>query len=221
MHKLGDLVIHGSAEELRKALLALEGSLNEISNKLRARRDIGNANGVYAGVGRSTADQLALMRENVDGPIEITACVVRTVFEINLALRFCCLSLDNMNAFIAQSVTDEISIYKAIKRLAHEGTPSESLTVIDTHIESLRSKLHRHNLPLKPHRVTTSKMAEAVGLSSEYDTMYAIYSKYVHASAWLVLREKRTTDAPTFRLPMQANAQLYAVDTLERLRAVN
>ena len=68
-----------------------------------------------------------------------------------------------------------------------------------------------------PWRVSLYQMAKEIGLKGEYDAMYGIYSKYVHASAWFVLRKRDHIDLPTYRMPMQLHTQLYAADTLKRL----
>jgi hypothetical protein len=63
--------------------------------------------------------------------------------------------------------------------------------------------------------------AKEIGLKNEYESMYGIYSKYVHASAWFVLRKRDHIDLPMYRMPMQIHTQLYAGDTLKRLEELN
>jgi hypothetical protein len=218
--RLRDITKTGSAEDLKEALSNLEISLDTTAGKLFARKDIGNANGLYAGIGTTTARHLSILRENLEGPIEIAACVVRTVFEINITLRYCCLSAENMEAFIAQAFSDEISLWKSFKKLASGDPPQASVATLNSRIEVIREWLRRQNLPTSPDRRAVSEMANAVGLKKEYETMYNIYSKYVHASGWLVLRRKEVIDNDNFRSVMQLHTQLYAHDTLARLKEV-
>ena len=60
-------------------------------------------------------------------------------------------------------------------------------------------------------------MAKAVGVEPDYDCLYGLYSKYVHASAWFILGGRDHIDLPIFRQVMWLHTQLYAGDSLTRL----
>ena len=111
-------------------------------------------------------------------------------------------------------------IYKAKNNLADRENDREKITFIDQHIEHIRSVLIRHGRNLKPERASSYEMAKEIGAKTEYESMYAIYSKYVHASAWFVLRNRDDIDLPMYRVPMQVNTQLYAGDTFIRLENI-
>src|SRR4030042_541193 len=68
------------------------------------------------------------------------------------------------------------------RRLADEDTDPKSRKILDEHIEWIRSTLQKHGKSLKPDRPSLFQMAKEVGLENEYQTLYGIYSKYVHAS---------------------------------------
>jgi len=137
---------------------------------------------------------------------------------MNAVFRYCLSSKSRLDAYADQSGTDEISIYKAIKGLADEDTDPKNLEILEQHISQIRSVLEKHGRSLKPERTTTFQMAKEIGLKDEYESMYGIYSKYVHASAWFVLRKRDHIDLPMYRMPMQLHTQLYAADTLCRLQ---
>jgi hypothetical protein len=91
---------------------------------------------------------------------------------------------------------------------------------LDGHIEQILGTLQKHGKSLKPDRPSLFQMAKEVGLGNEYQTLYDIYSKYVHASAWFVLRKREHIDLPMYRIPMQLHTQLYAAETLKRLEDI-
>jgi hypothetical protein len=207
----------GSNDDLKENLRAFATRLESVASTLYARSDLGNGCRAYPRIARSTAEQLLLLSRHLTENIEITAGVCRIVFEINVTFRYCLSSPERLKDFVTQRGTDEISIYKAIKRLPREGDFTQQLHVIDERIQQLRSINQRHNLPLKPDRPSLRDMAKEAGVESDYDCLYSLYSKYVHASAWFVLAERDHFDLPVFRTLMQVKTQVYAADTLARL----
>jgi hypothetical protein len=79
----------------------------------------------------------------------------------------------------------------------------------------------RHNRNPSPDRCSTRELAKEVGLQDDYDALYGLFSKYVHASAWFVLRPRAHTDTPDYRMSLQVNTQVYAHDMLNRLLALS
>lgn len=221
MKHLRDYAKVGSVHEVQQNLNKLSEDLLAVATALFDRRDLDVGCRVYPAIARSTAEQLQLLAKHLEAPIEITANVCRTVFEINVVLRYCLSDFERLDVYATQAATDEISIYKSIKRLADETTDPKNLALLDKHINQIRSVLTKHGKQLKPDRPSLFLMAKEVGLSSEYDSMYGIYSKYVHASAWFVVRDRDQIDRPMYRSPMQLHSQLYAADTLCRLQELN
>lgn len=215
--RIGDHVRQGSWADLRKTLGDLETRLREIGDALFAREDLREGCRVYPAIAHSTADQIHLLATYAEERIEITAGVCRLVFEMNVLLRYCLSSPARLTAYADQAVTDEISMHKAIKRLTHSGTNPSTIQAIDQRIAELRDLMSRHGRNLSPERCSTAQMAKEAGLQDDYDALYGLYSKYVHASAWFVLRPRGHTDTAEYRMLMQINTQVYANDTLHRL----
>lgn len=220
MKRLRDYAKIGSVSDVRGNLDNLASKLWQAGQALLDRPDLGIGRRVYPEIGRSTSEQLQLLGKLLEEPIEVTANVCRTVFEINVILRYCLSAPERLSAYADQSGTDEISIYKSIKGLADEETDQKYLELLDQHINHIRNVLQKHGRSLKPERTSLYQMAKDIGLKDEYDSMYGIYSKYVHASAWFVLRKRDHIDLPMYRLPMQLHTQLYAADTLGRLEGL-
>lgn len=215
--QIRDLVVFGSNDELKNNLQTIANRLESVAKRLYLRKGMGDASRVYPRIARSTADQLELLSRLISEQIEITANVCRTVFEINVTFRFCLSLPERLADFTTQRGTDEISIWKAIKKMPTEGDQSAGLATLELRIEHLRATLERHGRLAKPARPSLREMAKAVDLESDYDCLYSLYSKYVHASAWFVLGERDHVDLPVIRQIMQIQAQLYATDTLGRL----
>jgi hypothetical protein len=215
--RIGDHVRQGSWADLRKTLGDLERQLRSAGDALFHREDLQEGCRVYPAIARSTADQIQLLATHAEERIEITAGVCRLVFEMNVVLRYCLSSQARLMAYADQSVTDEISTHKAIKQLAHSGTNPITIHAIDQRIAELRDLMSRHDRNLSPERCSTAQMAKEVGLQEDYDALYGLYSKYVHASAWFVLRPRGHTDTAEYRMLMQIRTQVYANDTLHRL----
>lgn len=207
----------GSNDEIRASLSDLAARLKAVGAEIFNLTDLDVGCRVYPAIAESTAMQIELLARLLDESIEITANVCRTVFEINVAFRYCLSSNTRLDGYATQAGTDEISIYKSIKSLADEDTDPTQLHLLDSHIAQIRKVLRKHGKSLKPERPSLYQMAKEVGLKKEYESMYGIYSKYVHASAWFVLRRRDHIDLPMYRLPMQIYTQLYAADTLKRL----
>jgi hypothetical protein len=88
------------------------------------------------------------------------------------------------------------------------------------HIEHIRETVQRHGKPLKPDRPSLFQMVREVGLQDEYEALSGLYSKYVHASAWFVLRKRDHIDLPPFRIAVQLHTQIYAADILARIEGL-
>jgi len=218
--RLKDIAKIGEKKDLQANLAKNSDRLRHIGKILHHRTDLGTGCRVYSAIAEATAAQLDLLGRLFDESIEITANICRTVFEINVVFRYCLLSRQHLEDFATRTATEEISIYKSIKKFADKDTDPTNLKILDAHIEKTRRLLERHGRPLKLNRLSTSQMAKDVGLEVEYKNLYGIYSKYIHASAWFVLSKRDRIDLPVFRYLMQWNSQIYAGDTLKRLEDI-
>ncbi|NCO52512.1 MAG: hypothetical protein GW875_10475 [Deltaproteobacteria bacterium] len=215
--QLRDKTQFGENENFRVNLERQSERLRSVGKELYHRMDLDIGCRVFPAIAEATAGQLDLLGRFFEEPIEITANICRSIFEINIVFRYSLSSTQHLDDFAAQIGSDEISIYKSLKKLADDKTDPNNIKVIDAHIEQIRNTMRKHGKSLKPDRPSLSQMAKEVGVEKEYEIFYGIYSKYVHASAWFVLRKREHIDLPMYRTPMQLRAQLYAGDTCKRL----
>lgn len=218
--QLGDISRFGDGKDLRASLNTLAERLQSVGRDLVGRLGLDDGCHVFPAIAEATASQLILLARLFEEPIEITAGVCRTVFEIEVTLLFCLSAPERLRDYATQSATDEVSIYKSLKDLANESTNPIDIKMIDDRIEHIRRTLQSHGRLLKPSRTSISQMAKEVGLQTDYEALYGIYSKYIHASAWFIVRKREHTDLPVFRVMMQLHAQLYASRILKQLEDI-
>jgi len=217
MKKLKDFVSIGSMEDMVSNFKNLGKNLSDIGSNIKSKNFSDLECRVYAQLADAASRQIILLAKHAEEPIEINANICRTIFEINILFRYCLSSVDRLNAFADQSGTDEISIYKGIRSLQNENTDPKYLEQLEKHIIQIRSILQKHNRNLYPERKSASQMAKDVGAEKEYEAFYGFYSKYVHASAWLIIRNREDIDLPLFRSIIYLQAQAYSWDILGRL----
>lgn len=164
MKRLKDYAKIGTISDVKNNLKELEKKLRSAGGALSQRYDLGVGCRVYPEIARSTAEQLQLLAKHIEEPIEITANICRTVFEINVVFRYCLSSTNRLDAYADQSGTDEISIYKAIKGLQDEDIDPKNIELLDQHINHIQSVLRKHGRSLKPERESLYQMAKEVGL---------------------------------------------------------
>jgi len=213
--RVSDIAKAGSPDDVRAALAEREQQLRHSADRLLSRTELGAASRVLGGIARATARQLAILRSSFDHPIEVSASACRTVFELNVLCRYARLSDAYMDAVITWRASDETALLKGALRLSDGFTPQAEQVVRDrvTHIEQ---KLQQYGLNAAP-PVSLFKMAEAACVEEEYKALYGFYSKYVHATGWLVCANDAERDCYEYRQIFLIQSQTYASDTHSRV----
>ena len=208
--RLSDKVQNGSIEDVQNNLNKMADELEALCEKVYKKNLYSSTCRVLSMFALTTSEQLRMLSRLIYEPIEITANVCRSIFEMNIVLKFCLLNDKNLEDFATQRVTDEISIYKNVKKLGEADRSGKEIKILNDYIKELKSKLEKYSRPFKPDRYSIYQMAKEVGLQSEYDSLYGLYSKYVHASAWFVLGQRDHIDLESFRQIMVVHSQYYA-----------
>lgn len=220
MSCIGDFVLQGTNEDLVNNLVSIAQRLKNAGSSLYNRDDIGDGCRVYPAISNSTAEQLLLLSRNISESIEVSAGVCRAIFEMNITIRYCMVSDENLMSYAERSATDEISLYKRIIEYAKPDADAALVDELRKRITEIKDLLNSHGRKSKHEALSFSKMANEVGVGDEYSSMYEIYSKYIHAGAWIVLRDRGHTDFPEMRSILQIKAQQYAADTLYRVSSM-
>lgn len=140
--------------------------------------------------------------------VEEGARAVRSIFETSLIIRYVAASRENTVHWIATRVKEEGDILRA--SLTLEGADNnEALDPIRDRIEEVDQYLREKGME-KPKRLPRwSSLAESHGLKEDYRALYGVFSKYVHPSAWTLVKPDTSWD-PLFSELFLVYAQMYA-----------
>ena len=71
---------------------------------------------------------------------------------------------------------------------------------------------------MKPQKSSSmADLSKKAGVHNEHKALYRLYSKYVHASAWLLFSTKERARANDVRTIFTIKTQFYAGDTFARI----
>ena len=190
-----------------------------VADKLGKMESLGLRARVVPNICSATARQLKITQLNLQNPIEVMALACRMTFELNLKLRYVMLSDANLDEFAKRRATDEIDLLNAFCELADSAPQlrNRHRTTLQGRIGELNQLLEKWGEP-RPSGTgpQVRAMAVATGVINEYQIFYRFYSKYVHASSWLVNAPYETVDDEKFRIIFSIHTQLYAGDTCSR-----
>jgi len=215
--RLGDYIQEGNLADLSAALRKQIESLEEKASEIWKQTHLGDACRVFPALLRCTARQLLILDKCHDLPVEVAAGACRTTFETNIRVRLATTDPAYLMKFQLEFVGDEQSLINAFIKLADPSTNSPARATLDKRLQEIEAVLNRRGLVSVNRPPNVSDNAKSAGVLSEYDSMYRFYSKYVHASGWLVLATDERRDSDDHRKILQVMTQVYAVDTLSRI----
>ena len=214
--EMRNLVAAGDNDGVAENLGRQQLRLLAVADKLGKMESLGIRARVVPNICSATARHLKITQLNRQNPIEVMAFACRMTFELNLELRYVMLSDGNLDDFAKRRATEEIDFLNAFCELADSAPqlPNGDRTTIQGRIGELNQLLEKWGDP-RPSGTgpQVRAMAVATGVLNEYQRFYRFYSKYVHASSWLVNAPYETLDDEKFRIIFSLQTQLYAGDT--------
>lgn len=213
--RVSDIAKAGSYDDVRATFAEREQQLLHSAEQLWDRVDLGAACRILPGIARATARELTILRLSLDHPIEVLASACRMVFELNVLCRYALLNQSHMDAIATWRATDETSLLKGALHHFDSFAP-QAEQVLCARIAEIEQKLQDYGLQAAS-PVSLFKMVEAVGVEEEYKALYGFYSKYVHASGWLVCATDGQRDCYEYRQVFIVQSQIYAFDTYSRI----
>jgi hypothetical protein len=218
MKRVRDYVKFGSPKDLSVHLKNKIAEFESEATRIWSLSYLDEACRVFPNVLRCIARQLRLLEGSSNLPVEAAAGACRIVFELNLRVRLMMQKPEFIRTFLAERLFEEISLLNAIRRLADKDTDPSHLKSIDSRIEEIQRYIAKHKVS-KPEPQSTFHLAEATGLEEEYKSLYGFYSKYTHASSWLVNAtfEGEGGDEGNRNI-FQIQTQLYAFESLKRIQ---
>jgi len=205
----GDKAILGSTDNVNIKLRGIISVLNEEVSKLlhKQRNDYPlfalKALGSYTGV---LFDRLISHR---DFPIEYNAISARNLFECYLLIAYIIKDPSKAKDFLSQKAYEELEINEGFLSLKTANTSEASIKQIHDRMDYIKELMKNHGLtPSKSWNVRY--LAEQTNNKLEYVAFFKLYSKYIHASSWIVNSHNDEYDNPVFKNIFILQGQHYA-----------
>jgi hypothetical protein len=195
----------------RQHLLELDGRLEDLETRVKARRVGGDlARALMPVVGR-TRYEIRRILDSLEGPDEVLAWRARNLFELRLWALFISQSAENARQWLAEAVTDEKELLTAfLKSPARE--VSDEKQVAAARLQELEAA-SSHIGP----RLREFELAKVVeegeggkGTVIERDVFFQLYSKFVHPSSLLVNGTLDGMPLRSWASEFRARAYMYA-----------
>jgi hypothetical protein len=123
-----------------------------------------------------------------------------------------------MKEFLAERLFDELELIKAVKTLATgESTQAAAINNLDLRTRQLNDMASRYGIE-RPKGMSWRDRAKAASVEDEYLALYGFWSNYVHGTSWLINTAEEARDSWQYRTIFALKTQLYAGDTLSRVR---
>lgn len=151
---------------------------------------------------------------NVAGPVALLAFCTRSLFELDVRLRHILISSENLNKWIAETASDRVDLLNAVIDMGEPDDPR--VQILRGELERIGVLKAKYGLPhLRPVNKQVGTLAHEVGLESEYRSLFKIFSKFVHPTAYLV-NSGNPTEEQQVRDVLTIHLQRYALDLLKR-----
>lgn len=185
----------------------LEGAAKDL---LQEKPTLGIAAVVLSNVLRCAAGQLHILELAWSLPLEVSAGACRTSFELYIRAKLLEGKPESIRDFYVERAYDEKALAAAFLRLTTEHTPRTDVHPFEERVAELDAYIASNKLS-KPPTASMSqfKLAEAAGLEEEYKALYNFYSKYTHASSWLVNTKPEDRNGHGYRNVLQTMTQIY------------
>jgi len=146
--------------------------------------------------------------------VEHAARAVRNVFEANVIARYVCASRENTVHWIQLRVKGEADILRA-SLILKGGDSDPRVLPIRQRIAELERYMADRGAAMPRPLPRWSTLAKDGGVEEDYQLLYGVFSKYIHPSAWTIVRPDTSWD-PLFANLFVVHAQMYAFDTAVR-----
>lgn len=213
MPRIKDFMVQMSPEAWSASLVERASQFETRADALWRRDELKDGSRVYPAILRCTARQLRILARSADMPIEVAALACRITFETNIRARLSVADHGYLLRFQQEFVGDEVDLLNGWLELAEPDSPNAWRADMHERLAEISAIMERRKL--KSLKATSIHDASVqAGVFKEYRSMYKFYSKYVHASGWLLLASDERRDGEAFRMMLAVMTQYYAADTL-------
>lgn len=205
-----------AAQEIQKHLLDLSEKATDLGHRItetlkRSDKSIALSNfcSYISGELRQASN---FYPDNTSG----LAWVTRNLFETNLTIRHVLTSDSNFSEWLGQALCDEKDFIDGVLSVPTDTRNNAAETQLRERLAKLQDMAQRHGLEFsKPFRV--SDIAKPLGLLDEYNSLYKLFSKYVHPSSLLVNSWHQQTPDFNWTNIFLTKSQLYSGDSIYRI----
>ena len=211
MSRIRDHMQFGDDDAARQGLQARRAQLESSAARLLEQRaSLGIGAVVLSNILRCAAGQLQILEVGWSLPLEVAAGACRTAFELCIRAKLAEANPVALRDFYVERAYDEKALAAAFLRLTSEHTPTTDRAPIEARVAEIDEYIARNSLA-KPSTATLSqfKLAEEAGLAEEYKSLYNFYSKYTHASSWLVNAKPEDRNGDGYRNILRTMTQVY------------
>jgi len=206
-------VAFGSLAEVQANIVDLASRLDDAATRFsvlpRTDRTV-----VLENLCRASAAHVRRLVTAAMGEADLAAWATRSLFELNLIVRYVLKSDSNLNSWLVKCANDERATLEALLSNS-DGQRGAGERILRDRLAAIQTVVDRHGLGTAPKWPRTfSDLAAEVGVREEYAALYKAYSSYVHPSSWLV---NTTSDRHrTWLSVFLFTGQRYGGDSLDR-----
>jgi hypothetical protein len=213
--RLRDVVKFGmSPDEIAGQLRAISAAISASAEWIKKNRPRDERNLILFKLLVAPLPYIDLYAQNPSGALSVLAFCTRAAFELDVRLRHVLRSDDNLRKWMAEVADDYVDLLQAIVGIGEPGDPR--VQVLRSELDRTESLKLKHKLPtLRRGDTQIATLAREVGLEREYKSLFKIFSKLVHPTAYLVNSENVMGDAQ-MRDVLLIHLQLYVLDHLKR-----
>lgn len=166
----------------------------------------------------SSADYLDIAKQSSSMHISVLALSTRSLYEMNIRLRIMLDDESEISKWASELATDKVEVLKGILELDPQDQSADKRAFLENEIVRLKEIVRKHNLPKVTRPEGAYSIAKRVGLEREHKGLFKLFSKLVHPSSFLVNHYEGAASDEN-RMILQIHAQLYAIDTIQRICA--
>lgn len=120
--------------------------------------------------------------------VENAARAVRNCLESCIVTRYVLLDQRHLSNWLSLRYQEELDILESLLEVYGKNARPEQLDAVNSRIQQITSVWQKHNRS-KPKRLHNWRvLAERTDMADDYAAMYGLYSKYIHPSAWLLVK---------------------------------
>jgi hypothetical protein len=139
------------------------------------------------------ANLVELLRAYYAGDQPGTASACRNLLEVCIFTKYVLRSRADLREFAADRLIDGLQLAKGLKSIEEHLNPGAETSIVDKLIGVFEAQLLSENIH-RPNYLRMDKLADGVGMKTQYLTLNQVCSKFVHPTSWSLLTADRSLE---------------------------